>query len=279
MKKFFVSKFFSENIFLQKFFCKEIFFAALIIFIAVFANFLPPQDPYAQNLDNALLPPSSENFFGTDRYGRDIFSRIIAGSQTTLLATFFILFSVTIFGTFVGIVGGFFGGKIDTILMRLTDLFLAFPQMVFAIAVAGILGGGLFNAALAIIFIGWTKYARLSRSLVLQITETDFISAAEISGATSAKIIFQHILPNISGTILVTAALDIGTIIMEISGLSFLGLGAQPPTAEWGAMMNNGRVFLQTASWVILAPGAAIFITVAIFNLLGDKLRDLIDVK
>ena len=248
--------------------------AGVIIFVAVFANFLTPQDPYLQNLEGALSPPSSQNLLGTDRYGRDIFSRIIVGSQTTLCAAFLLLLTITIFGTLVGVIGGFKGGKVDLFLMRLTDLFLAFPQMVFAIAAAGALGGGLLNAALALAFIGWTKYARLSRSLVLTVRESDFITAAKISGTTSTKIIFQHILPNIAGTILVTSALDIGTIIMELAGLSFLGLGAQPPTAEWGAMMNNGRVFLQTAPWVILAPGFAIFITVAVFNLLGDKLRD-----
>ena len=264
---------------MKKFICLESFLVAVIVFIAIFANFLTPQDPYLQNLEGALAPPSSQNWLGTDRYGRDIFSRVIVGSQTTLFATFLLLITITTFGTLIGICGGYFGGKIDLFLMRLTDLFLSLPQMVFAIAAAGILGGGLFNAAAALAFIGWTKYARLSRSLVLQIRDADFISSAQITGATKSKIIFKHILPNIAGTILVTAALDIGTIIMELAGLSFLGLGAQPPTAEWGAMMNNGRVFLQTASWVILSPGIAIFITVATFNLFGDKLRDILDTK
>ena len=262
---------------MKKFLCLETFLVTVVIFIALFANFLTPQDPYLQNLEGALAPPNSQNFLGTDRYGRDIFSRVIVGSQTTLFATFLLLITITTFGTLIGLCGGYFGGKIDLFLMRLTDLFLAFPQMVFAIAAAGALGGGLFNAAAALAFIGWTKYARLSRSLVLQFSDADFIFAAKISGTTSTKIIFRHILPNIVGTILVTAALDIGTIIMELAGLSFLGLGAQPPTAEWGAMMNNGRVFLQTAPWVILSPGIAIFATVATFNLFGDKLRDIFD--
>lgn len=251
-----------------------IFAAGILIFIAIFAEYLTPQDPYIQNLDKALQPPSSENILGTDIYGRDIFSRVIMGSQNTLCASLLLLITITIAGTFLGLLGGYFGGKIDIFFMRMADLFLAFPQMVFAIAVAGILGGGLFNAALALAIIGWTKYARLSRSLVLMIKKSDFIEAAKISGATPTKIIFKHILPNIVGTILVTAALDIGTIIIELAGLSFLGLGAMPPTAEWGAMMNNGRSMLQTAPWIILSPGFAIFITVAIFNLLGDKLRD-----
>ena len=161
--------------------------------------------------------------------------------------------------------------------MRISDLCLAFPQMVFAIAAAGALGGGLFNAALALAFIGWSKYARIARSLVLTVRSTDYIEAARISGARTHNIILRHILPNIAGTIIVTAALDIGTIIMELAGLSFLGLGAQPPTAELGAMMNNGRSMLQTAPWLILAPGFAIFIIVSAFNMLGDKLRDVLD--
>ena len=251
-----------------------LFLAGLLIFVAVFAEFLTPYDPYAQDLEGALAPPNSQNLLGTDRYGRDILSRVIVGSQTTLLASLSLLFAISVFGSLIGAVGGFKGGKLDKFLMRLSDIFLAFPQMVFAVAVAGILGGGLFNAAIAIALIAWTKYARISRGLVLTIRQMPFISVAKFSGSSSKQIIFQHILPNIAGPILVTAALDIGTIIMELAGLSFLGLGAMPPTAEWGAMMNNGRSMLQTAPWVILSPGFAIFLTVAIFNLLGDKLRD-----
>jgi len=163
--------------------------------------------------------------------------------------------------------------------MRMSDVFLAFPQMVFAVAAAGALGGGLFNAAAALAIIGWPKYARISRGLVLTIRSMPYMDAARMAGTSSIGILYHHVLPNIAGPVLVTAALDIGTIIMELAGLSFLGLGAMPPTAEWGAMMNNGRSMLQTAPWVILSPGAAIFITVAIFNLLGDKIRDVMDPK
>ena len=253
--------------------------AGSLIFIAIFAPFLTPQDPYIQNLDNALTPPNSTNLLGTDRYGRDVLSRIIMGSQTTLCASLLLLLTISVAGSLIGAICGFKGGRTDIFLMRLSDIFLAFPQMVFAIAAAGILGGGLFNAAAALAIIGWTKYARISRGLVLTIREMPYINAAKMAGTSSVGILFNHVLPNIAGPILVTAALDIGTIIMELAGLSFLGLGAQPPTAEWGAMMNNGRSMLQTASWVILAPGTAIFITVAIFNLLGDKLRDVLDVR
>ena len=253
--------------------------AGLLIFVALFAKFLTPYDPYAQDLEGALAPPNAQNFLGTDIYGRDVLSRVIMGSQVTICAALLLLATITIFGSCIGAICGYKGGKVDTILMRLSDIFLAFPQMVFAIAVAGVLGGGLFNAAAALAIIGWTKYARISRALVLSIRKMPYIDAAKMAGTSSAGILFSHVMPNIAGTILVTAALDIGTIIMELAGLSFLGLGAMPPTAEWGAMMNNGRSMLQTAAWVILSPGAAIFITVAIFNLLGDKLRDVLDVK
>lgn len=253
--------------------------AGLLISIAIFAPFLTPFDPYAQDLSRALMPPDSINLLGTDRYGRDVLSRVIVGSQTTLLASITLLLTITLIGSLIGSVAGMVGGRLDTLLMRMSDVFLAFPQMVFAIAAAGALGGGLFNAAAALALLGWTKYARISRGLVLTIRSMPYLQAARMSGSSSTSILINHIVPNIAGPILVTAALDLGTIIMELAGLSFLGLGAQPPTAEWGAMMNNGRSMLQTAPWMILAPGAAIFLTVAIFNLLGDKLRDVLDPK
>jgi len=253
--------------------------AGMLIFIAVFAPFLTPYDPYVQDLEGALTAPNSTNLLGTDRYGRDVLSRIIMGSQTTLCASLLLLLTISIFGSLIGAICGYKGGKLDIFLMRMSDVFLAFPQMVFAVAAAGALGGGLFNAAAALAIIGWPKYARISRGLVLTIRSMPYMDAARMAGTSSIGILYHHVLPNIAGPVLVTAALDIGTIIMELAGLSFLGLGAMPPTAEWGAMMNNGRSMLQTAPWVILSPGAAIFITVAIFNLLGDKIRDVMDPK
>ena len=253
--------------------------AGLIIFVAVFADFLTPFDPYVQDLEGALTPPNSQNLLGTDRYGRDVLSRVIVGSQTTLCASLLLLVTISTVGSLIGALCGYKGGKLDTILMRLSDVFLAFPQMVFAIAAAGALGGGLVNAAAALAIIGWPKYARIARGLVLSIRSMPWLDAAKMSGSSSTAILFAHVLPNIAGTIFVTAALDLGTIIMELAGLSFLGLGAMPPTAEWGAMMSNGRSMLQTAPWVILAPGTAIFVTVATFNLLGDKLRDVLSTQ
>lgn len=247
-----------------------------MILVAIFAPWLTPFDPYEQNLSNALTPPNEKNFLGTDIYGRDVFSRVIVGSRTTLLASLTLLAVIATVGSLIGAICGYRGGKLDKFLMRLSDIFLAFPQMVFAIAAAGALGGGLLNAAIALAIIAWPKYARISRSLTLTIRQMPYLAAAKMSGSSSTKILLAHVLPNIAGTILVTATLDLGTIIMELAGLSFLGLGATPPIAEWGAMMSNGRSLLQTAPWVILAPGFAIFLTVATFNLLGDKLRDFI---
>ena len=253
--------------------------AGLLLAVAVLAPFITPYDPYAQNLEWALAPPDEQHLLGTDRYGRDLLSRVIMGSQTTLCASLLLLLTIATLGSFIGAVCGYKGGRVDVCLMRLSDVFLAFPQMVFAIAAAGALGGGLFNAAMALAVIGWPKYARIARGLTLTMRSMPYMEAARMAGTKHFAMLKNHVLPNIAGPILVTATLDIGTIIMELAGLSFLGLGAMPPTAEWGAMMNNGRSMLQTAPWVILAPGLAIFITVAIFNLLGDKVRDVMDVK
>ena len=253
--------------------------AGVVLLTAVFAPFLTPYDPYVQDLEGALSPPNADNLLGTDRYGRDLLSRVIMGSQTTLCASLLLLLVIASFGSFVGAICGYKGGKLDIFLMRLSDVFLAFPQMVFAIAAAGALGGGLFNAAAALAVIGWPKYARIARGLTLTIRAMPYMEAARMAGTGPFGMLVSHVFPNIAGPVLVTAALDIGTIIMELAGLSFLGLGAQPPTAEWGAMMNNGRSMLQTAPWVILAPGTAIFLTVAIFNLLGDRIRDAMDPK
>lgn len=246
----------------------------LLLLIAVFAPFIVPFDPYAQNLSNALKPPNGIHLLGTDQYGRDLLSRVIMGAQTTILSSLALVFIITVIGTFIGTVCGYFGGKIDTILMRTSDVFLAFPGMVFAIAVAGILGGSILNAVIALACISWPKFARLARAQVLTVKNSAFIQAAKLSNCSPLKIMFRHIFPNIIGIILITAVLDIGTMIMEIAGLSFLGLGALPPTAEWGAMMSGSRSMLQTAPWVILAPGCAIFISVSLFNILGDVIRD-----
>lgn len=251
--------------------------AAILLLAAAFAPYLAPYDPYAQDLNNALKAPSAAHPFGTDRYGRDMLSRVIMGSQTTIYSALLLVLIITAVGTAVGVFCGYHGGKADSFVMRVSDIFLAFPGMVFAIAVAGVMGGGIMNAVIALACISWPKFARIARSQVMTIKDSPYIAAAKLSGSGTGKIIFKHVLPNIAGPIIVTAVLDIGTMMMEIAGLSYLGLGAMPPIAEWGSMMSNGRSMLQTSPWVILAPGFAIFVTVMIFNLLGDTVRDVLD--
>ena len=249
----------------------------LLILVAVFAPYITPYDPYEQDLGNALLAPCREYLLGTDRYGRDMLSRVIMGARSSISSAVLLVGIITVAGSIVGILCGYCQGKLDSFLMRLSDIFLAFPGMVFAIAAASVMSGGIMNAVAALAFISWPKYARIARSQVLTIKNAPYISAARLAGSGTGKIILKHIVPNIAGPVIVTAVLDIGTMMMEIAGLSFLGLGATPPTAEWGSMMSNGRSMLQTSPWVILAPGCAIFLTVMVFNLLGDTVRDILD--
>ncbi len=248
-----------------------------ILFFAAFAKSIVPYDPYAQDLSIALLSPDKNHLFGTDQYGRDLFSRLIIGAQVSIFSTLALVLFISILGTIIGVLCGFIGGRPDSFMMRITDVFLAFPGMVFAIAVAGILGGGVKNAVLALAVVSWPKYARIARGQVLSILSMPYIFAARLSGCRTLKILYSHIIPNILSPVLVTATLDIGTMMIELSSLSFLGLGAQPPVAEWGSMMSSGRNMLQTSPWVVFAPGFAIFVTVVIFNLLGDTLRDFWD--
>ena len=251
--------------------------AVAVVLVAVFAPTLCPYDPYAQNLSQALQPPSSEHWAGTDRYGRDLFSRIIMGSQSSIFSTLALVAIIAAVGTVIGVLCGWKAGKLDVVLMRISDVFLAFPGLVFALAIAGVLGGGMLNAVLALAAISWPKYARIARGLTLAQKNESYLAAARLAGCTTAQLVFRHILPNVAGPVLVTAMLDIGTMMMELAGLSFLGLGAQPPVAEWGSMMSDNRSLLQTAPWTVIAPGIAIFVAVMVFNLLGDTIRDYMD--
>ena len=256
-----------------------ILLAAILLLITVFAEKLAPYDPYAQDLSLSKQPPSAAHWMGTDQYGRDVFSRVLVGAQTSIFSTLTLVAAISLFGTIVGTLCGYYGGIVDSVMMRISDVCLAFPGLVFALAIAALLGGGVSNAVLALAVISWPKYARVARSQTLALKSSDFVAAARLSGDTSRQMILRHILPNILGPILVTAMLDIGTMMMELAGLSFLGLGAQPPTAEWGNMMSGGRSMLQTYPWLVLSPGIAIFLTVVIFNLLGDTVRDYMDPK
>ena len=248
--------------------------AVLLLLVALAAPLLCPADPYAQDLSQALMPPGAGHLAGTDRFGRDLLSRIIMGARPSILYTLVLVMAIAVFGTLVGVFCGWKGGVLDTVLMRVSDVFLAFPNLVFALAVAAVLGGGMLNAVLALAVVSWPKYARLARGLTLAQKGEEYLAAARLSGCSTLKLVVRHVLPNIAGPLLVTAVLDLGTMLMELAGLSLLGLGAQPPAAEWGSMMSDSRSMLQTAPWTVVAPGIAIFITVAVFNLLGDTLRD-----
>ena len=253
--------------------------AVLLVLIAIFGEHLCPYDPYLQDLRNAKAAPSLAHLFGTDRYGRDMLSRLIVGAKASILSTLLLVSVITIIGTIIGIICGWSGNRLDTLLMRISDIFLAFPGLVFALALAAVLGGGIHNAVIALAAISWPKYARIARSQTLSQKDSLYLDAARISGCSTFTLIMRHILPNIFGPILVTAMLDIGTMMMELAGLSFLGLGAKPPVAEWGSMMSDARNLLTTQPWVTLSPGFAIFLSVAVFNLLGDSIRDWLDPK
>lgn len=250
---------------------------AALLLAALFSMQLAPYDPYLQNLDEAMQPPSASHIMGTDRHGRDMFSRVLVGGRTSIFATLALVAVISVFGTVVGTLCGYYGGKVDSVVMRISDVCLAFPGLVFAMAVAALLSGGIGNAVLALAVVSWPKYSRVARSQTLAVKAGAFVSAAKLAGSSSAQVILRHILPNILGPILVTAMLDIGTMMMELAGLSFLGLGAVPPTAEWGNMMSSGRSMLQMYPWVVLSPGIGIFISVVLFNLLGDTVRDYMD--
>ncbi len=249
----------------------------LLMLAALFSEQLAPYDPYEQNLAEAMLPPSDGHIMGTDRYGRDLFSRVLLGGKASIYATLALVAAISVFGTVVGTLCGYYGGRVDSLVMGISDVCLAFPGLVFAMAVAALLGGGINNAVLALAVISWPKYSRVARSQTLALKNSPFLYAARLSGSSSGKIILEHILPNIVGPILVTAMLDIGTMMMELAGLSFLGLGAKPPMAEWGNMMSSGRSMLQMYPWIVLSPGLGIFISVTLFNLLGDSVRDYLD--
>lgn len=207
--------------------------AAAVVLVAVLSPVIAPFDPYAQNLGNALLAPSAEHLAGTDRYGRDLFSRVLVGAQSSIFSTFVLVAAVAVIGTLVGMLAGWRGGKLDTVLMRTSDVFLAFPGLVFALAVAGVLGGGMHNAVIALVAISWPKYARIARGLTLTQKNATYLKAARLSGCTTVKLIAKHVLPNIVGPLLVTAVLDIGTMMMELAGLSFFG--------AWGSA-SRGRM-------------------------------------
>lgn len=256
-----------------------LFFVFAVVFVAIFAEHLTPLDPYETSFIIANEAPSSEHWCGTDALGRDILSRLILGTQTSVLSALILVVITTVVGMTVGMISGYFGGKLDIFLMRIVDTTLSFPDFVIALAIIGMVGSGLIPAMCAIVGVKWAKYARLTRSLTMKIKSEDFITAAITNGCKSGKILYYHILPNLIPQIFVTASLDIGSMILMLSSLSFLGFGILPPTPEWGYMLNEGRGSFLTSPYLLWGPGTAIFIVVVIFNLFGDSMRDVFDTK
>ena len=249
----------------------------LLALVAVFAPQLSPYNPLKARMRDAYQAPSAQHWFGTDKLGRDCYTRVLYGARSSLSSVIVLVGLIFILGTTLGVVAGYAGGWADALIMRISDMMISFPGMILAIAIAGILGGSLFNAMAALTIVTWTKYARLSRSMVLQVKERDFVEAARVNGGKPLHILMAHIVPNILPLMVITAASDIGAMMMELAGLSFLGFGSQPPAPEWGLMLNEGRQQFQSAPWLMVFPGLAIFVTVVVFNLWGDALRDVFD--
>ncbi|WP_339633455.1 nickel transporter permease [uncultured Sneathiella sp.] len=248
--------------------------------IAIFAPLLAPHDPFVQDLGNRLAPLGSDgHLLGTDSLGRDILSRLIYGARITLYIVILVALIAPVAGLFVGTVAGYAGGWADTILMRITDIFLAFPRLVLALAFVAALGAGIENAVIAISLTAWPPYARIARAETLTIRNSDYISAVKLQGAGPFRIITRHIWPLCISSLIVRVTLDMAGIILAAAGLGFLGLGAQPPSPEWGAMISEGRKFILDHWWVATVPGLAIFLVSLAFNLLGDGLRDVLDPK
>jgi len=249
----------------------------ILAFIAIFAPYLSLYDPLEVNMANRLQMPSEEHPLGTDQLGRDLLSRIIYATYVSITAAALATLMIITFGVTIGAIAGYFGGIVDQAIMRIVDVLLAFPSLILTIAIAGILGPSLMNLIIAMTATGWVGYSRIIRGSVLSIKEKEFVEAARALGFGNLYIIARHIIPNVISPVVVIATIDMGHIILSITGLSFLGLGAQPPTPEWGTMLNEGKSFMTTAPHLMIFPGLMIMITVLAFNFLGDGLRDALD--
>ena len=254
-----------------------LFLAIILVLIPVFAPQLAPHDPIANDYANAMNPGSREYPFGTDQIGRCILSRLVWGGRTSLLIVFVVVFIVSVIGIILGITAGFFGGWVDLLITRFTDIVMALPATVFVIALVSVLGPSLHNTVMAMSLVGWTEYCRVTRALVLAEKENPYVQEARLGGLNRAQIIIRNILPNIFPYLLVNITQDIGNQLLTLSGLSLLGLSSQPPTPEWGFMLSEGKKYIQAAPWLIFYPGLIIVIHVIVFNLLGDSLRDILD--
>lgn len=255
-----------------------ILLAAMLIF-AIFGRFFAPNDPYFVDMGLALKPPDAQYPMGCDNLGRCIYSRVLYGAITTIFAAIAVVVIVFVIGAIIGMVAAIRGGIVEAVLMKLNVVFQAFPSFILAMAIAGMMGAGLRNGIIAMCTVQWTKYARMARSYTLELRNSEYIQSAIISGAGTFSIIIRHILPNILPKMIIMAALDVSNVVLALAGLSFLGLSARHPTAEWGLMMSDSRMYLQLAPWTVVFPGIALFVVVIIFNLFADSFRDVMDVK
>jgi peptide/nickel transport system permease protein len=250
---------------------------AAVVLLAVLAPWVAPEDPHSQKLERRLEGPSREHLLGLDELGRDVLSRLIHGARVSVAVGLAVVVLSGLVGTAVGALGGYFGGRLDSCLMRLTDVFLAFPGILLAVALVAVLGPALEHVVLALVTIGWVGYARLVRGQVLQLRDQDFVVAARAQGLGTARILLRHVLPNVLPLLVVQASLGMAGAILAEASLSFLGLGIQPPTSSWGAMINAGRSHLLDAPYLTVVPGIAILLTVMGLNFLGDGLVDVLD--
>ena len=252
----------------------------LFVVVAIFARQIAPfplEGAGKTNVSNSMFPPSSEHPFGADKLGRDVLSRVIVGAQPALIIPVGVVLLAIVIGAPLGALAGYKGGWVDELIMRITDLFLAFPSLLLAMAIASALGRGLEKAAFALVISWWPWYTRLVRGVTISLKERYFVEAAKAIGVRDSVIILRHILPNTISPVLVQATVDLGTVILAMGGLAFLGLGTQPPAPDWGLMVSEGRTYILTQPWIATFPGIAIFVVVLAFNLLGDTLRDIFD--
>ena len=247
------------------------------ILMVVFLPMILKLDPYTSDYTAFSVAPGGAHILGTDAIGRDVFARLMYGGRTSLLVGFVSTLISCVIGVPLGLVAGYARGKAEAVIMRIADMMLAFPGLVLALAVAGIMGASIKNAIIAIVVVSWTKYARLARSLVMKIRDRDYVSAAIVTGSKTPYMLFRYMLPNALPTLIITAATDIGSMMLELAAMSFLGFGAKPPAPEWGYMLNEGRACMQSAPWLMIFPGLAIFVVVVVFNMLGDSIRDILD--
>ncbi len=249
----------------------------LLLIVAAFAPLIAPYNPLVQDLNNALVAPNALHWFGTDEFGRDIFSRLVYGARITLYIVLLVSVTVGPLGLLLGVTAGYFGGRVDAVLMRVTDIFISFPSLVLALAFVAALGPGLEHVVIAITLTAWPPIARLARAETLSLRQADFISAVRLQGASPVRVLWRHIVPLCLPSVIIRITMNMAGIILTAAGLGFLGLGAQPPEPEWGAMISSGRTYMMECWWVVTIPGLAILINSLAFNFLGDGLRDILD--